>query len=155
MSPLSTRQQPQNDSTSAISFSLPPLPITISVLGGLAMLTFIAITQSDSSLLAMLFSALPQGFFCFLLKTLVSIHFVESIIMFLACSNLRRRKLISLSTSTQAKYTASTLVFGAFSAVELFRQASKIQGDQVCIPYAANENDFATKKLVEKNVARR
>ncbi|KAI8324296.1 hypothetical protein GQ54DRAFT_256761 [Martensiomyces pterosporus] len=106
-----------------IKFKLPPLPLIAATLGGFAVLAFLAFTSTDSLLARWVFWILPQTFYYVVLVSLAVIHCLEAVIMFLACRRYQRHYPGVLGSSTQLKYTVSTLVFGVFSAVQFTRQA--------------------------------
>ncbi|KAJ1903016.1 hypothetical protein LPJ71_005337 [Coemansia sp. S17] len=97
-----------------IEFHLPPPLIMVSVLGGLLALLGLALGY-PSSLTELVYWLLPQRVFQLVLYVLAGVHFVETVVMYLACRYVRRlKKEYELSKSTQMQYTASTLVFGFF-----------------------------------------
>ncbi|KAJ2064420.1 hypothetical protein GGI03_002908 [Coemansia sp. RSA 2337] len=126
---MSTALQQSGDMLpTPIKFHLQPPPIMVSELGGLLVLLVLAIGY-HSSLTELVYWLLPQRVFQLVLYTLAGVHFVETVVIYLACRYVRRlKKEYELSTSTQMQYTVSTLVFGLFAGMAFTRQVIKLPG---------------------------
>ncbi|KAJ2104463.1 hypothetical protein GGI09_000083 [Coemansia sp. S100] len=126
---MSTALQQSGDMLpTPIEFHLPPPPIMVSVLGGLLALLVLAL-GFPSSLTELVYWLLPQRVFWLVLYTLAGVHFVETVVMYLACQYVRwLKKEYVLSKSTQMRYTVSTLVFGLFAGIAFTRQVMKPPG---------------------------
>ncbi|KAJ2033243.1 hypothetical protein GGI03_000851 [Coemansia sp. RSA 2337] len=74
-----------------IEFHLPPPPIMVSVLGGLLALLVLAL-GFPSGLVELIYWLLPQRVFQLVFYVLVGVHFVETVVMYLACQYVRRLK---------------------------------------------------------------
>ncbi|KAJ2064087.1 hypothetical protein GGI17_001279 [Coemansia sp. S146] len=129
LSAMSTANQQSGDMLpTPIEFLLPPQPIMVSVLGGLTALLFLALGYPNS-LAGLVYWLLPQRAFQLVFYVLVGVHFVEAVVMYLACRYVGRlKKEYELSTSTQIQYTLSTLVFGLFAGIMFTRQVMKPPG---------------------------
>ncbi|KAJ2047977.1 hypothetical protein H4S04_004110, partial [Coemansia sp. S16] len=82
---MSTALQQSGDMLpTPIEFHLPTQPIMVSVLGGLLALLVLALGY-PSSLAELVYWLLPQRVFQLVLYTLAGVHFVETMVMYLAC----------------------------------------------------------------------
>ncbi|KAJ2226549.1 hypothetical protein IWW45_007412 [Coemansia sp. RSA 485] len=109
-----------------IKFTLPSLPIVIFTLGGSAMLTYLALAQSENCfLLQWVFWVVPQYIIRFAAKTLLVVHGFETLVMMLACRSVRKRTGFVLDYSTMLLYAMSTLVFGVFAGLAFVRSISR------------------------------
>ncbi|KAJ2459751.1 hypothetical protein GGF42_001278 [Coemansia sp. RSA 2424] len=119
-------QQPGDMLPTSIEFVLPPQPVRVFVLGGLAALAALALAPSGNILGMLVYWLLPQRVFQLALYTLAAVHFVEAVVMYLACCHVQRlTREYELSASIRMQYTLSTLMFGVFAGIMFLRQAVK------------------------------
>ncbi|KAJ2030392.1 hypothetical protein IWW57_001208 [Coemansia sp. S610] len=109
----------------SIEFLLPPQPIMMSVLSGLAVLLFLASVQ-PIGLAGLVHWIVPQRVLQLLLYSLAALHAVEAVALFLVCCYVRRLpREYEMNWDAVMQYTMSTLVFGVFTGIVFMRQVMK------------------------------
>ncbi|KAJ2775832.1 hypothetical protein H4R18_005923 [Coemansia javaensis] len=103
-----------------VDFALPRREHAVSIVAALTLAAGYCLIPQPACM-EWLLAAVPQDTVRFGLRVLAAVHAAEAVGVYVACACLRRRGA-ELSAGTQARFAASTLVFGVFAAAALWRQ---------------------------------